>query len=56
MRRATANHIGRPVASLIDGAVVAAPLLKARISESAVISGAFSRAEAERIADGISVR
>jgi len=56
MRRATANHIGRPVAILIDGDVVLAPVLKAPIGESAVISGDFTRGEAERIADGIGVR
>jgi hypothetical protein len=56
IRRATANHIGRPVAILIDGEVVAVPVLRAPISESAVISGGFTRAEAERIADGIGVR
>lgn len=56
IRRATANHIGRPIAILIDGAVVAVPVLRAPISESAVISGGFTRAEAERIADGIGVR
>lgn len=56
MRQATAAHLGRPVAILIDGEVVAAPVLRAAISNSAVISGDFTRAEAERIADGIGMR
>ena len=56
MRRATANHVGRPLAILIDGVVVLAPVLKSPIGESAVISGDYSRAEAERIATGIGVR
>jgi hypothetical protein len=56
MRRATANHVGRPLAILIDGVVVLAPVLRSPISESAVISGDYSRAEAERIATGIGVR
>jgi hypothetical protein len=56
MRRATANHVGRPLAILIDGDVVLAPVLRSPIGESAVISGDYTRAEAERIANGISLR
>lgn len=56
MRQATATHIGRPVAILIDGEVVVAPVLRGRIGSSAVISGGYTQAEAERIADGISMR
>jgi hypothetical protein len=53
MRQASAAHLGRPVAILIDGEVVAAPVVRAVISNSAMISGEFTRAEAERIAEGI---
>jgi hypothetical protein len=53
MRRATESHIGRPVAILIDGRVVAAPVLRSPISTAALISGNFARAEAERIVAGI---
>jgi len=53
MRQASAAHLGRPVAILIDGDVVAAPVVRAVISNSAMISGDFTRAEAERIAEGI---
>ena len=56
MRQATANHVGRPMAILIDGVVVMAPVLRARISTSAVISGDLTQAEAERIVNGISIR
>ena len=56
MRQATAEHVGRPVAILIDGEVVAAPRLRSPISISAVISGDFGRAEAETIVDGIRVQ
>ena len=56
MRQATAEHVGRPVAILIDGEVVAAPRLRSPISTSAVISGDFGRAEAETIVDGIRVQ
>lgn len=53
MRQATARHIGRPVAILIDGAVAAAPRLRSPIAASAVISGDFGQDEAQAIADGI---
>lgn len=53
MRQATERHVGRPMAVLIDGRVVMAPVVRSSISDSAVITGNFTRAEAERIADGI---
>ena len=54
MRQATSAHTGRPMAVLIDGRVVMAPVVRSEIGASAVITGDFSRAEAERVADGIS--
>lgn len=51
--RATEAHLDRPVAILLDGEVVMAPVVRSPIKESAVIAGDFTRAEAERIADGI---
>ncbi len=56
MRQATAMHVGRPVAILIDGRVVMAPVVRSPISDSAVITGNFTRAEAERITDGMKLR
>jgi len=56
MQQATANHIGKPLAILIDGDVVMAPVLRSPISKSALISGDFSKSEAERVANGIGVR
>jgi hypothetical protein len=56
MRQATTDHLGRLVAILIDGAVVTAPVVRSPISDSAVISGDYTRREAERIADGIGTR
>jgi SecDF, P1 head subdomain len=56
MRRATADHLGKPIAVLIDGEVVMAPTLRSPVSDSALISGDFSQAEAERIVNGISGR
>jgi hypothetical protein len=56
MQQATANHIGRPVAILIDGDVVMAPVLRSPIGASAMITGNYARSEAQRIVDGIGVR
>ena len=56
MRQATASHVGRPVAILIDGEVVTAPVLRSPISTSAVISGDYTQAEAETIVNGIGIR
>jgi preprotein translocase subunit SecD len=56
MRQATANHIGRPLAILIDGEVITAPVVRGPISTSALISGDYTRAEADRIVNGIVIR
>jgi hypothetical protein len=56
MRQATSGHAGRPVAILIDGEVVTAPVLRSPISTSARITGDYTRADAERIMNGIGVR
>jgi hypothetical protein len=53
MRAATAGHIGKPVALLLDGQVAMAPTLRDPITTSAVITGNFSRAQAEKIAAGL---
>lgn len=49
IRVATARHIGKPVAILLDGQVIMAPIVRAPIAESAVISGDLSRTQAEKI-------
>ena len=56
MRQATSTHIGRPVAILIDGDVVTAPVLTGPISSAAVISGDYTMGQAEKIRHGIRVR
>lgn len=53
IRQATATHVGRPMAILIDGVVVMAPVVRSPIGDSAVISGNFTQAEAERIVEGL---
>jgi hypothetical protein len=56
MRAATRNHIGKPVAILLDGEVVLAPTLRSEIGASARITGSFTKQQAQRIAEGIQVR
>jgi len=53
MLTATQGHLGRPVAILLDGDVVMAPVVKSPVSGSAMITGNYTRAEAERIVNGI---
>ena len=53
MRAATRRHIGRPVALMLDGLVVAAPTVRSEIGDVGMLSGDYSRSEAERIVRGI---
>jgi preprotein translocase subunit SecD len=56
MRVATGEHIGKPVAILLDGQVIMAPVLRSPIDTSAEITGNFTKADAERIVKGITGR
>lgn len=56
MRQATANHVGKPVAIVIDGIVATAPTVRSPMSDAATISGSFTREQADRIADGVGPR
>lgn len=56
MLTATGNHIGKPVAILLDGQVVMAPVVRSPIGASAVVTGNFTRAQAERIVKGIGIQ
>jgi preprotein translocase subunit SecD len=56
MRRTTAHHVGELIAMLVDGEVITTPRLRSPISTSAVISCDCTRAEAERIANGMRPR
>ena len=55
MRAATGGHIGKPMAILLDGQVVMAPVVRASLGASAVITGNFTRPQAERIVEGIGI-
>ncbi|MCL5005167.1 MAG: hypothetical protein M1404_01430 [Acidobacteria bacterium] len=50
MRQTTQSHIGKLLAVLLDGQVVMAPVIRSPIGASAIITGRFTKAEAERIA------
>jgi preprotein translocase subunit SecD len=41
------------MAVLIDGRLVTAPIVRTPISASAIVSGNFTKAEAERIVNGV---
>jgi hypothetical protein len=53
MREATAKHLGRPIAFLIDGRVIMAPAVAGTIDDYAEIDGNFTKGEADRIVKGI---
>jgi hypothetical protein len=53
MRRASQGHIGKPMAILVDGAVMTAPVVRAAIGKSAVIDGHYTKAEADTIVAGL---
>jgi len=52
LAESTKIHMGRPVAIVLNGRVIAAPVVRSMIRDSAVISGDFSKAEADRIVAG----
>jgi len=56
MARATASHIDKPVAILINGRVIAAPIVRSQITDQAVISGDFDNSQATAIAAGLTRR
>lgn len=53
IHEATAKHIGKPVAVLLDGQVVMTPVLRGPIGTSAEITDNFTKSEAEKVANGI---
>jgi SecD/SecF fusion protein len=53
MLNATGGNPGGLMAILIDGEVVSAPAIRTPVSSVGLISGTYSYAEAERIAEGI---
>ena len=56
MAQATAAHLNKPLAILINGQVVAAPTLRGQISNTAVIAGDFTNSEAAAIATDLNLK
>lgn len=56
MRSATKNNIGKLLAILLDGQAVMALVLRSPVGASAMITGDFTRPEAERIVHGIQIQ
>jgi protein TonB len=50
---ATGAHLGRPIAILVDGRLISAPVLRSAIGNTAVISGSFSEEEARALTEGL---
>ena len=49
LAESTKIHIGKPVAIVLNGRVISAPIVRSIIRDSAVISGSFTKEEADRI-------
>ena len=47
------EHMGKPMAFLVDGVVITAPTVKSKIGDKAWIQGDFTATEAQDIANGI---
>jgi preprotein translocase subunit SecD len=47
------DHANKPLAIVVDGKVIAAPVIRAELGESVVITGNFTKAEAEKIVAGL---
>jgi preprotein translocase subunit SecD len=53
MASATSTHIGKPLALIVEGEVTSAPIVRSTIRNQAMITGDFTRAQAETIASGL---
>jgi preprotein translocase subunit SecD len=50
------QQLNKPVAIIVDGEVIAAPVVRSRLRDKAVISGQFSRPELEKLVKRINER
>ncbi|NPV68965.1 MAG: protein translocase subunit SecD [Anaerolineae bacterium] len=46
----TARHIGQPLAIVLDGVVISAPVIRDALTDGGTISGAFTQEEAQQLA------
>lgn len=56
LRVATRDHVGRPVALVLDGLVLMAPTVRSEIADVGLLTGDFDRVAADRIARGLLAR
>jgi preprotein translocase subunit SecD len=57
LAKLTENHVGQPLAIMLDGKVLAAPVVRDPITGGkALITGNFTKEEAARIAGAINTR
>jgi preprotein translocase subunit SecD len=53
MAKLSEGHQGKPLAILVDGKVISAPIVRATFRNQAIITGLSSKEEAERIVTGL---
>ncbi|MBY0515059.1 MAG: hypothetical protein K2P78_14295 [Gemmataceae bacterium] len=53
LEKLSAGHLDRPLAILVDGKVIAAPTVRAKLGGRVSIAGEFTPAEAAKLADAI---
>jgi preprotein translocase subunit SecD len=56
LRAASPRHAGKPLAIVLHGEVVIAPVVRSVMTDTAFINGDFTKSEAERIAAGVTAR
>jgi preprotein translocase subunit SecD len=53
MRAVTSANVGRRLAVIVDGRLIASPVVRSAIAELGVLSGDYAQVEAQRIAAAI---
>lgn len=56
LARLSAQHQGKPLALIVDGKVIFAPIVRARLEGKLLVTGNFRIEEAERIANSIKAK
>ncbi|HJZ59635.1 MAG TPA: hypothetical protein VKE74_32115, partial [Gemmataceae bacterium] len=54
LEKLSGEHLDKPLAILVDGKVISAPVIRAKLGGSVVITGSFTKDEAEKLAKAIS--
>ena len=56
MAKVSEDHLGKPLAVVVDGKVISAPILRVKIIEKATLSGSFTKDEAEKLVEMINAK